>query len=97
MESSVGQLSTFGHGISWILTVAKSLSLVYYVTNYAAKDGVSPWQMVTKAALLRQSLEKARVADPVIEADLRLRENGMNNFALRCFNTLTHDREVSGV
>ena len=85
------------HDISWIPTVAKSLSLIYYITNYAAKDDVSPWQMVAKAALLKQSLEKARVADPPTEADLRLRERGMNNFALRCFNTLAHDREISGV
>ncbi|KAF9882545.1 hypothetical protein FE257_007384, partial [Aspergillus nanangensis] len=28
---------------------------------------------------------------------LRLREKGMDKFALRCFNTLAHDREVSGV
>jgi hypothetical protein len=53
--------------------------------------------MVAKAALLKQSLEKAKVADPPTEADLRLRERGINNFALRCFNTLTHNREVSRV
>lgn len=35
----------------FIPTVAKSLSLIYYITNYAAKDDVSPWQMVAKAAL----------------------------------------------
>ena len=85
------------HDISWIPTVAKSLSLIYYITNYAAKDDVSPWQMVAKAALLKQSLEKAKLADHPTEADLRLREKGMNNFTLRCFNALAHDREVSGV
>jgi hypothetical protein len=53
--------------------------------------------MVAKAALLKQSLEKAKVADPLTEADLRLQERGINNFTLRCFNTLAHDREVSRV
>lgn len=85
------------HDISWIPTVAKSLSLIYYITNYAAKDDVSPWQMVAKAGLLKQALEKAKVADPPTAADLRLREKGMDDFALRCFNTLAHDREISGV
>jgi hypothetical protein len=85
------------HDISWIPTVTKSLSLIYYITDYAAKDDVAPWQIVAKAALLKQSLEKAKIADHPTEADLRLREKGMDNFALRCFNTLAHDREVSGV
>ncbi|OKO94694.1 ATP-dependent DNA helicase pfh1 [Penicillium subrubescens] len=83
--------------ISWIPTVSKSLSLIYYITNYATKDDVSPWQIVAKAALLRHSIEKARKADPPTATDLRLREKGMGNFALRCFNTLSHDREISGV
>jgi hypothetical protein len=47
--------------------------------------------------LLKQSLKKAKVADHPTEADLRLCEKGINNFALRCFNSLAHDREVSRV
>lgn len=85
------------HDISWIPTVSKSLSLIYYITNYATKDDVSPWQMVAKAALLKQSIEKAKVAEPPTAIDLRLREKGVKNFALRCFNALSHDREISGV
>jgi hypothetical protein len=85
------------HDISWIPTVSKSLALIYYITNYATKDDVSPWQMLAKAALLRQAIDKARIADPPTATDLRLRERGMDNFALRCFNSLAHDREVSGV
>jgi hypothetical protein len=50
--------------------------------------------MVAKAALLKESLEKVKVADPLTEADLRLSEKGINNFALRCFNTLAYNREV---
>ncbi|KAJ5142747.1 uncharacterized protein N7515_001534 [Penicillium bovifimosum] len=84
------QTTTF-HGFS------KSLALTYYITNYATKDDVSPWQMVAKAALLRQAIDKGRIADPPTATDLRLRERGMDNFGLRCFNSLAHDREVSGV
>lgn len=85
------------HDISWIPTVSKSLSLIYYITNYATKDDVSPWQIIAKAALLKQSIESAKTADPPTATDLRIQEKGTTNFALRCFNTLAHDREVSGV
>lgn len=85
------------HDISWIPTVSKSLSLIYYITNYATKDDVSPWQMLAKAALLKESIEKAKVAEQPTATDLRLRKKGVNNFALRCFNALSHDREISGV
>jgi hypothetical protein len=46
---------------------------------------------------LKQAIEKAKAADPPTANDLRLRERNMDNFALRCFNSLAHDREVSGV
>jgi hypothetical protein len=87
----------YNQDISWIPTISKSLSLIYYITNYATKDDVSPWQIIAKAALLKQSIEKAKVAEPPTATDLRLREKGVNNFALRCFNALSHDREISGV
>lgn len=85
------------HDISWIPTVSKSLSLIYYITNYATKDDVSPWQMVAKAALLKQRIERAEAAELPTRTDLRLRDKGLDNFALRCFNTLSHGREISGV
>ncbi|GFF62835.1 Pc17g00330 [Aspergillus udagawae] len=85
------------HDISWIPTVSKTLSLIYYITNYATKDDVSPWQMVAKAALVKERIERAKTAELPTRTDLRLREKGFDNFALRCFNTLSHDREISGV
>ncbi|KAJ5111789.1 hypothetical protein NUU61_001419 [Penicillium alfredii] len=85
------------HDISWIPTVSKSLSLIYYITNYATKDDVSPWQIVAKAALLKQRIERAQAAESPTTTDLRLQKTGLDNFALRCFNTLSHDREISGV
>jgi len=50
---SIASCIRSNHDISWIPTVSKSLSLLYYITNYATKDDVSPGQMVTKAALLK--------------------------------------------
>jgi hypothetical protein len=71
--------------------------MLYYITNYATKDDVSSLQIVLKAALLRQSIDVAKTTESPTATDLRLREKGMDSFALRCFNALSHDREVSGV
>ena len=83
--------------ISWIPTVSKSLALVYYITNYATKDDVSPEQVLAKAALLKQSIDKANATETPTSSDLRLRDKGKGKFALRCFNSFSNDREISGV
>ncbi|EPS29066.1 hypothetical protein PDE_04014 [Penicillium oxalicum 114-2] len=85
------------HDISWIPTVSKSLSLLYYITNYAPKDDVAPWQMIAKAALLKQMIDRASSNPAPTAADSRLQQRGMDKFALRCFNSLSQDREISGV
>ena len=79
------------HDISWIPTVSKSLALLYYITNYATKDDISPWQIVAKAALLKQSIDQAKATISPILADIRLCKRGMDKFALCCFNALAHD------
>lgn len=53
--------------------------------------------MVTKAALMKQAIDHANNTQSPTTADLRLRQKGMDSFALRCFNSLSQDREVSGV
>ena len=53
--------------------------------------------MIIKAVLHRQAIEKAKTTLTPDATDLRLRENGMDGFAHRCFNALSHDREISGV
>ena len=85
------------HDISWIPTVTKCLALLYYQTNYATKDDVSPYQMVLKAALLKESIEKANATQTPNAVDMRLQKKGTDDFVLRCFNSLSHDREISGV
>jgi hypothetical protein len=83
--------------ISWIPTVSKCLALMYYLTNYATKDDVSPWQILAKTALLKQSIDQAKLTEHPTATEVRLRDKGKDNFALRCFNTLSRDREISGV
>lgn len=58
------------YDISWIPTISKSLALLYYITNYATKDDVSPWQMVAKAALLKQAIDHANSLDSLTTVNL---------------------------
>jgi hypothetical protein len=53
--------------------------------------------MLVKAALLKQSIEKAKATLTPDANDLQIRKKDMDQFTLRCFNTLSHDREISGV
>ena len=85
------------HDISWIPTMLKALCVTYYITNYATKDDVSPHQILVKAALLKRSIEDAKAAKAPTAQDLRISRKDMDQFSLRCFNTLSHDREISGV
>jgi hypothetical protein len=73
------------------------VSLIYYITNYATKDDVSSWQVIAKAALLKLSIERAKIDDSSTATDLCLQEKGMSNFTLRCFDMFAHDRDISGV
>jgi Helitron helicase-like domain at N-terminus len=83
--------------LSFLATRAKALSLVYYITNYATKDEASTYQMVMTAAMMRKTLEQARQASNPSDAERIALEKGMRNFALRVFNRMSHDKEVSGV
>jgi hypothetical protein len=52
--------------------------LIYYITNYATKDDVSPYQMLVKAALLKQSIEKAKTTLTSDANDLQIRKKDMD-------------------
>jgi len=83
--------------LSFLATRAKALALLYYITNYATKDEASTYQMVMAAAMMKKTLEQGeRASNPTNEETLAL-EKGMQKFALRVFNRMSHDKEVSGV
>ena len=83
--------------LSFLATRAKSLALMYYITNYATKDEASTYQMVMTAAMMRKTLEQAEKASDLSDAERIALEKGMRNFCLRVFNRMSHDKEVSGV
>jgi hypothetical protein len=93
---SLASVLRSNHDISFIPTLTMALSAVYYMTNYATKHDVGQYQLILTAALVKRALEDAKsVADPS-EVQLRIRRQDMDKFALRAFNRLANDREVSG-
>src|SRR6266850_2948638 len=85
------------HDIRWIPTVTRSLSLIYYLTNYATKYDLSTQQILLKAALLKDARNKANATLTPNKTDLRLRNENIVQFPLKCYNSLSQDREISGV
>ena len=84
------------HDINFVPTLTMAFSAVYYMTNYATKHDVSQYQLILTASILKRALEEAKlVADPS-ETQLRIRRTDMDKFALRAFNRLSSDREISG-
>jgi hypothetical protein len=69
-----------------------SCSLLHYKLRF--KDDVSPEQILVKAALLKQSIDKANATETPTSSNLRLREKGIDKFALRCFNSFSNDRAL---
>ena len=90
--------ATGGHDINFVPTLTMAFSAVCYMTSYATKYDVSQHQLIgiLTAAILKRALEDAKsVADPS-ETQLRIRRHDMDKFALRAFNRLSSDREISG-
>ena len=69
---------------------------MYYMMNYATKYDVSQYQLITTATLMKRAQEEAKKATDPSERELRLRHQDMEKFALRVFNHLSDDCEISG-
>ena len=85
------------HDLSFLSTRAKSLALLYYITNYSTKDEASTYQMVMTAAAMRKALEQAQQSSNPTDEEKKALEKGLSKFPLRAFNCMSLDREVSGV
>jgi len=77
--------------ISFIPTAARALAAVYYMTNYATKYDVSQYQLIMTAAIVKRAMEEAGSASDPSEEQQRIRQLGMDKFALRAFNHLSGD------
>jgi hypothetical protein len=70
---------------------------MFYITNYSTKDENSTYQMVMAAAMIKESLDRAKSVANLTSKEREVLEKGMHNFSLRVFNRMALDREVSGV
>ena len=53
--------------------------------------------MLLKAVLLKETTEKEKATSTPDATNLQLQQQDLNQFLLRCFNSLSQDREISGV
>ena len=83
------------HDVSFIPTVTKALSAMYYMINYATKYDVSQYQLIITIALMKHAQKEAEKATDPSERELRLRHQDMEKFALQVFNCLSGDCEIS--
>ena len=95
-DISLSAATGSNHDISFLATRTKALALLYYITNYATKDEASTYEMVVTAAALKDALERAEKAVNPTDEEQRIL-NRASKFALRVFNRMASDREVSGV
>src|SRR5439155_15458477 len=75
------------HDISFLATKSRSLSVIYYTTNYATKDEVSNDKTLLRAVVLKKKAVDAEEASTNIE-ELNAARNLSKKFALRCFNQI---------
>ena len=64
---------------------------MYYMTNYATKYDVSRYQLILTTAAVKHRLEVAQAASNPSEEQLRIRDQGIEKFALQAFNHLQAD------
>ena len=93
---ALASLTRSNHDINFIPSNVKALALVRYITNYATKGDCSQYQRIMGAAFVRKAYEDAtdqRIEDGSTGVVQRAR---IDKFALRAFNRLAYDREISG-
>jgi hypothetical protein len=84
------------HDISWISTQEKALAFIYYITNYATKADVSPYQILVKAALIADA-RKIAPSNTTSNSEDNHQTPQDSKFLLRLYNALANDQEISGV
>lgn len=93
---SFASLTRSNHDINFIPSSIKALALVRYITNYTTKGDCSQYQRMMGAAFVRRAYEEGadqRMANTGVGA---VRVLDIDKFALRAFNRLAYDHEISG-
>ena len=102
-NTALTSLIRLNHDITFIPSTIKALALVRYITNYATKGDCDQYQRAMAFAIARKSLEKTlQRPKPLTERNSEeVAPNqtstlgDQDKFALRAFNWISHDREIS--
>ena len=70
--------------------------MIYYVTNYATKEDVSSYKMISHVVILKHRAVEAEKSSTNMEELIEARQLS-NKFALRYFNQISQTWEISGV
>ncbi len=89
---AIASLIRSNYDINFIPLSIKSLAFIYYITNYTIKSDCSQYQRVMVAAIERKGFNNH---DNNITTGFSNYTSTLNKFALKAFNWLFHDREIS--
>ncbi len=78
------------HDVTFIASSNNALALIYYITNYATKGDCSQYQRIMGAAFVNKAYDDMQSSANVIT------NMPPDKFALRAFNCLAYNREISG-
>ncbi len=82
------------HNITFIVSANNVLALIYYITNYAIKRDASQYQRIMSAAFMKSAYDKSQSPSNTTSPDTNV---GLpDKFALKAFNKLAYNREISG-
>ncbi len=82
------------HNIIFISSANNAFTLIYYITNYAIKRDDSQYQTIMNAVFVKSAYDKSQPPSNTTSPDINV---GIpNKFALRAFNRLAYDQEISG-
>ncbi len=79
----------------FIASTNNALALIYYITNYATKGDASQYQRMMGAAFVKSTYDESQPLSNTTSPDTNV--SLPDKFALRVFNKLAYDREISGL
>ncbi len=91
---AIALLLRSNHNITFIASANNTLALIYYITNYTTKGDISQYQRIMGAAFVKNTYDESQSPSNTTTLDTNI---GLpEKFALRAFNRLAYDREISG-
>ncbi len=82
------------YDITFIASANNVLALIYYIINYATKGDASQYQRIMDTTFVKNTYDESQPPSNTTSSNTNI---GLpDKFALRAFNRLAYDREISG-